>query len=359
LPSRLQRTSPVALLARFDEVVAFDHARQRLVVVANEIEGEITAEQAEARLDELVAVLTAPAPTWALALPAPPLSHAEPVKPVADDFDGPAFELAVERAKEHIRAGDIFQVVLARRFGVETTSSPLAIYRALRLINPSPYMVLLELPSMALVGASPEMLVRVTGRRAETRPIAGTRPRGRDAEADAALAAELLADPKERAEHVMLVDLGRNDLGRIGAGGSVRVDDFMVVERYSHVMHIVSGVTAQLAEGRSALDALLACFPAGTVSGAPKVRAMEIIEALEPSARGAYAGAIGYLGFGGDLDTCITIRTLVIEGGRASVTAGAGIVADSDPTREREETENKAAGTLAAVRLAAELEGLR
>jgi anthranilate synthase component 1 len=206
------------------------------------------------------------------------------------------------------------------------------------------------------VGASPEMLVRKTGRTVETRPIAGTRPRGADEEGDRRLAEDLLADPKERAEHVMLVDLGRNDLGRVASPGSVRVPTFLEVERYSHVMHLVSGVEAELATGRDGLDALLACFPAGTVSGAPKIRAMEIIDDLEPEARGPYAGAVGYLSYSGDVDTCITIRTLVVRGGETSVTAGAGIVADSDPETERRETENKAAALLAAVALAEKLE---
>jgi anthranilate synthase component 1 len=218
-------------------------------------------------------------------------------------------------------------------------------------------MVLLESPEVTLVGASPEMLVKKVGNRVVTRPIAGTRPRGADAEADRRLAEELAADPKERAEHVMLVDLGRNDLGRVATPASVAVASFFEVERYSHVMHLVSSVEAELAPGRSALDALLACFPAGTVSGAPKIRAMEIIDALEPEGRGPYAGAVGYLSFSGDLDTCITIRTLVVRGGETSVTAGAGIVADSDPAAEQRETENKAAALLAAVALAGELEG--
>jgi len=217
-------------------------------------------------------------------------------------------------------------------------------------------MVLLESPDVALVGASPEMLVRKQGRHLETRPIAGTRPRGADAEGDKRLAEDLLADPKERAEHVMLVDLGRNDLGRVAVAGSVRVPTFMEVEHYSHVMHLVSSVEAEAATGKTALDALLACFPAGTVSGAPKIRAMEIIDSLETQARGPYAGAVGYLSFSGDLDTCITIRTLVVREGETSVTAGAGIVADSDPAAEERETRNKAAALLAAVALAEELE---
>jgi anthranilate synthase component 1 len=228
----------------------------------------------------------------------------------------------------------------------------MALYRALRVINPSPYMVLLEGPEASLVGASPEMLVRVTGGRLATRPIAGTRPRSADPAEDQRLAEELLADPKERAEHVMLVDLGRNDLGRVARPGSVRVSSFMEIERYSHVMHIVSNVEAELAPDRTGLDALLACFPAGTVSGAPKIRAMQIVDGLEHEARGPYAGAVGYLSFTGDLDTCITIRTLLVRDGEVSVAAGAGIVADSDPATEERETESKAAALLAAVDLA-------
>jgi anthranilate synthase component 1 len=343
---------PVALLARYDTLLAFDHARQRVVALSNEIEGEVDRAEAERRLAELAEVLTAEGGGGAVALPrqrpAPP-PDALPV------LEGEDFRRAVATAQEHIAAGDIFQVVLARRWRLGRRVEPRALYRALRMINPSPYMVLLEAPELSLVGASPEMLVRKTGRHLETRPIAGTRPRGADAAADRALAEEMLADPKERAEHVMLVDLGRNDLGRVAQAGSVRVASFMEVERYSHVMHLVSSVEARLDAGKDALDALLACFPAGTVSGAPKIRAMEIVDSLEPEARGPYAGAVGYLSYGGDLDTCITIRTLLCGGGETSVTAGAGIVADSDPEREERETENKAAGLLAAVALAEEL----
>jgi anthranilate synthase component I len=343
---------PLAILGRYDAVVVFDHAHQRVVAVANEVEGEIDAAGAEAELESLLAVLTAPGPTGAVALPAHP-----PAVPGFDAFpDGETFRGSVARAREHIAAGDIFQVVLARRFAVATPGSPLTLYRALRLVNPSPYMVLMELPEVALVGASPEMLVRLTGSRLETRPIAGTRRRGASAADDERLAAELLADPKERAEHVMLVDLGRNDLGRVATPGSVKVASFMEVERYSHVMHLVSSLTGELAPGRSPLDALLACFPSGTVSGAPKVRAMELIDDYETVPRGPYAGAVGYFSYGGDLDTCITIRTLVVEGETTWVGAGAGIVADSDPAREEKETESKAAGLLAATSLARELE---
>ncbi|HEX4498403.1 MAG TPA: anthranilate synthase component I [Thermoanaerobaculia bacterium] len=344
---------PIALLARFDTLVVFDHAYQRVLAIANEIEGEVSVEDAEKELARLSRLLTEEAGGGGVAMPG------ESPGPAATDLpslDSASFRGAVLKAKEHIAAGDIFQVVLARRWRVPRRIEPLALYRALRMVNPSPYMVLLESPDVALVGASPEMLVRKQGRHLETRPIAGTRPRGADAEGDQRLADDLLADPKERAEHVMLVDLGRNDLGRVAAAGSVRVPTFMEVEHYSHVMHLVSSVEAEADAGKTALDALLACFPAGTVSGAPKIRAMEIIDSFEPEARGPYAGAVGYLSFSGDLDTCITIRTLVVREGETSVTAGAGIVADSDPAAEERETRNKAAALLAAVALAEELE---
>ncbi|HVS01320.1 MAG TPA: chorismate-binding protein [Thermoanaerobaculia bacterium] len=340
---------PVAVLGRFDEVVVFDHAHQRVLAVANEVAGEVDRGAAEAALERLGRTLTAGAAGGGVELPA---ALPSPPRPESVSLDGPAFRQAVDTVKQHVAAGDVFQVVLARRFSVASAADPLSLYRALRLVNPSPYMVLLELPQAALVGASPEMLVRVTAGRLETRPIAGTRRRGATPEEDDHLAGELLADAKERAEHLMLVDLGRNDLGRVAAAGSVRLASFMEVERYSHVMHLVSSVEGELAPGRDALDALLACFPAGTVSGAPKVRAMEILGELEPEGRGPYAGAVGYLSFSGDLDTCITIRTLVAAGGVAAVTAGAGIVADSDPAREEQETVSKAAAVLAAVALA-------
>jgi anthranilate synthase component 1 len=344
---------PLAQLGRFDRLVVFDHAHQRLFAVANEIEGQVSREQADRDLDDLAELLEGAGESGAVALGGPQrgTAVAEPL------FDGDDYQRAVHQAKGRITAGDIFQVVLARRWRQHTAVSPLALYRALRVINPSPYMVLLEGPEASLVGASPEMLVRVTGRRLATRPIAGTRPRDDDPVEDQRLADELLADPKERAEHVMLVDLGRNDLGRVARPGSVEVSSFMEIERYSHVMHIVSNVEAELADGRTALDALLACFPAGTVSGAPKIRAMEIIDSLESEARGPYAGAVGYLSYSGDLDTCITIRTLLVRGGEVSVTAGAGIVADSDAAAEERETESKAAALLAAVDLATALAG--
>ncbi|MFL6198734.1 MAG: anthranilate synthase component I [Thermoanaerobaculia bacterium] len=346
---------PIALLARFDTLVIFDHAYQRVLAIANEIEGEVNMAAAERQLARLSKLLTTEAGGGGVAMPeqSPGRAAATP------SLDGAAFRKAVLAAKEHIAAGDIFQVVLARRWTVPRRVDPFALYRAVRMVNPSPYMVLFESPDVSLVGASPEMLVRKQGRHVETRPIAGTRPRGMDAEGDKRLAEDLLADAKERAEHVMLVDLGRNDLGRVAAAGSVRVASFMEIERYSHVMHMVSSVEAELDPQKDGLDALLACFPAGTVSGAPKIRAMEIIDELEPEARGPYAGAVGYLSYSGDVDACIAIRTLVVEKERTSVTAGAGIVADSDPAAEEKETENKAAALLAAVALAEALEGRR
>ena len=344
---------PLAILARVDSLLVFDHAHQRLLAVANEIEGEVSSDEAEAELDRLQDLLTAAGSAGAE--PLPEVAPAE-IGQCPASLDGRQFQHAVRQAKQLIESGDIFQVVLARRFALGPAVAPATLYRALRIINPSPYMVLFETPTVALVGASPEMLVRKEGGRIETRPIAGTRRRGASPAEDERLAADLLADAKERAEHVMLVDLGRNDLGRVAEAGSVRVGEFMEVERYSHVMHICSSVEARLAANHDPLDLLLACFPAGTVSGAPKIRAIEIIDQLEPETRGPYAGAIGYLSYGGDLDTCITIRTLVVQDGEVTVTAGAGIVADSDPPTEQRETENKAAALLAAVELARALE---
>ncbi|GAW90994.1 anthranilate synthase component I [Calderihabitans maritimus] len=262
------------------------------------------------------------------------------------------FTEKVMQAKEYIRAGDIFQVVLSQRLDTPYQGSIFDLYRSLRAINPSPYMFFLNFENLQLVGASPEMLVRVEKGIVQTRPIAGTRPRGKNELEDEELARELKADEKERAEHLMLVDLGRNDVGRVSRYGTVTVPDFMEVEKYSHVMHLVSTVQGELAEDKTPLDALKACFPAGTVSGAPKVRAMEIIEELEPTRRGPYAGGIGYLGLNGNLDFCITIRTVLLHQGRAYVQAGAGIVADSEPEREYQETLNKARALLAALRQA-------
>jgi len=287
--------------------------------------------------------------------PAPaPLELVEPEGEAAftSTFTREAFEAAVRRIKEYIAAGDAFQVVPSQRLTVPLDARPFDLYRALRSLNPSPYLYFLELDGIALVGSSPEVLVRVEGGRVTVRPIAGTRPRGRNDEEDAALAADLLADEKERAEHLMLVDLGRNDVGRVSRYGTVRVPDFMTIEKYSHVLHLVSQVEGELRDGLSAIDVLRACFPAGTVSGAPKIRAMEIIDELEPVRRGPYAGAVGYLAYGGEtMDTAIAIRTLVAEGGRAHVQAGAGVVADSIPENEYQETLTKARALLRVLRM--------
>jgi anthranilate synthase component 1 len=268
-------------------------------------------------------------------------------------FSREAFIAAVERTIEYIRAGDVFQAVLSRRLEIPFSASPLELYRTLRVVNPSPFMFFLRTPACTLVGSSPEIMVRCVEGHVTVRPLAGTRRRGGTPEEDAALAADLLADPKERAEHVMLIDLGRNDVGRVAAIGSVVLSDVMTIERYSHVMHLTSNVTGRLAPGLTAFDALRACLPAGTVSGAPKIRAMEIIDELEPVRRGPYAGAVGYVDFGGSMDTCIALRTIVMAGGRAYVQSGAGIVADSDPEKEFEETVNKAKGLLVAIEMTA------
>ncbi len=262
------------------------------------------------------------------------------------------FKDMVKKAREYILAGDIIQVVLSQRFHTRTDMSSLMLYRALRLINPSPYLFYLRLGDVVQIGSSPEILVRLEGDSVEVRPIAGTRPRGRTPEEDLELERELLADPKERAEHLMLVDLGRNDVGRVAEPGSVKTHDLMVIERYSHVMHIVSGVRGKLISGKDQFDVAKACFPAGTVTGAPKIRAMEIIEELESLRRGPYAGAVGYFGFSGNMDLCITIRTFVMQGNSLWVQAGAGVVADSDPEKEYQETLNKARGLRRALELA-------
>ncbi len=346
-------STPDINLAFHDELLAFDHLRALLHLVrvvelpADSDKDEWAAGYADAvtRLDQLQELLAAPLEE------VPRGEQAEPPQ-FQSNFNQDEFTAAVVTAKEHICAGDIFQVVLSRRLSAPVSTDPFAIYRALRVLNPSPYLFYLELGEHTLVGASPEMLVRVEGEVVETMPIAGTRPRGETAEEDERLQQELLADPKERAEHEMLVDLGRNDLGRVARFGSVELVKHAEVQRFSHVMHIVSQVRARLAPDRDALDALYACFPAGTVSGAPKVRAMQIIDALEPTARGVYAGAVGYLDYRGDLDTCIAIRTVVICNGEAHVQAGAGIVYDSIPEHEFVETSNKARALLEAIRWA-------
>ena len=265
----------------------------------------------------------------------------------------PSFQDAVRKAKEYILAGDCIQVVLSRRYEREDGVDPIDLYRALRYVNPSPYLFYLQLDGLRLIGSSPEVMVRLEDGVVELKPIAGTKPRGKSEQEDRELASVLLEDPKERAEHVMLVDLGRNDLGRIARAGSVQVTQLMAVERYSHVMHLVSSIRAQLEDGKDCFDVVRATFPAGTLSGAPKVRAMEIIEELEPSRRGPYGGAVGYFSFSGNMDLCITIRTILIRNGRMIVQAGAGIVADSDPEYEEREVMNKAKAMMRAVELAA------
>ena len=333
----------------FDTVLAFDHVQHRILLIANaRISGDEELrglyQFACAKIDFLERELER-----ALSLPRP--EAAEPLT-LTSNLTQPAFEAIVRQAKEHIAAGDIYQVVLSQRFSADVGVDPFTVYRALRHVNPSPYMFFVRMGGRSIVGSSPEMLVRVEGRHAVTHPIAGTRPRGRTEEEDQRLADELKRNEKERAEHVMLVDLGRNDLGRVCQYGSVRVPTYMALERYSHVMHLVSVVEGQLADDSDRLDALASCFPAGTVSGAPKVRAMQIINTLEPSARGIYAGAVGYLDFAGNLDFCIAIRTIVLEAGKAYVQAGAGIVADSNPTAEYEETRDKARAMMRALDLA-------
>jgi len=333
----------------FDTVLAFDHVRHRILIIANaRITGDEDLESlyqfACAKIEFVERELERP-------LSKPPGSDKSPLE-VTSNVTRERFEEMVRTAKEYIAAGDIYQVVLSQRFETKLGADPFTVYRALRHVNPSPYMYFLRVGERSIVGSSPEMLVRVEGRRVETHPIAGTRPRGRNEEEDSRLAEELKRNEKERAEHVMLVDLGRNDVGRVAAYGSVKVPTYMTLERYSHVMHLVSIVEGTLAEDYDRLDALASCFPAGTVSGAPKVRAMEIIAELENRRRGVYAGAVGYLDFAGNLDFCITIRTVLIEGGRAYVQAGAGIVADSNPAAEYEETRDKARGVLRALELA-------
>ena len=335
------------------DLAVLDHEDGSVLLIANAVNYDATDARVDqawtdavARLDRMEHDLAQPAPTLAVTCDwAAPVDHGS--------GGWPGFQGAVDAAIEEIKAGDAFQVVLSQRFDVPTTATALDVYRVLRVTNPSPYMYLLRLDGYDVVGSSPEALVKVTGERALLHPIAGTRWRGTTPEEDVALGAELLADEKERAEHLMLVDLGRNDLGRVCEPGTVEVVDFMDVERYSHVMHIVSTVVGRVAPGRTAFDVLAATFPAGTLSGAPKPRAMEIIEELEPTRRGLYGGCVGYLDFAGDLDAAIAIRTALLREGTAYVQAGAGIVADSDPVAEDVECRNKAAAVLRAVAVAA------
>lgn len=342
--------TPDILLMLSEELAVFDNLKGRLYLITHADPSQVAAfESAQARLDALTARLR----DQGVAYPAPITSQVLDEADFVSGFTHQGFIDAVRTCKEHIVAGDIFQVVLSQRLSVPFNARPVDVYRALRALNPSPYMYFLDVGELQVVGSSPEILVRLQDGKVTVRPIAGTRPRGATPEQDQALEVELLADPKERAEHVMLIDLGRNDVGRISKAGTVAVGEQFVIERYSHVMHIVSEVTGELNDNLSYTDVLRAAFPAGTVSGSPKVRALEIIRALEPVKRNVYAGSIGYIGWHGDADTAIAIRTAVIKDGRLHVQAGAGIVYDSDPQKEWEETMNKGRALFRAVAQAA------
>jgi len=363
---RLPRTTnddlglPDAVFLFSDTLLVFDNLRHRLLVIANAVVDrrdpaalDRAYDRAAVRIGMTLAKLARPArppSTFALSATAPLLAEGE--EGFTSTMNEAQFTDAVHRAKEFIAAGDAYQIVLSRRLDCRLTADPFTVYRALRTINPSPYLFFLRFGPLSIVGSSPEVLVRVEGNRVDLRPIAGTHPRGATETEDREIEERLRHDPKERAEHVMLVDLGRNDVGRVSELGSVKVTEFMEIERYSHVMHLVSHVTGKLKPGSDALDVLQACFPAGTLSGAPKIRAMEIIDELEPTQRGPYGGAVGYVSYSGNLDSCITIRTVVCHGRRASVQVGAGIVADSDPKTEWLETCSKARGMVLALRMA-------
>ncbi|MCB7129343.1 MAG: anthranilate synthase component I [Candidatus Brocadiales bacterium] len=343
---------PDVLFMFFDSVIVFDHQDKVIKVIANAfLDGtgaESAYKDAVRRIDDLVDMLRTPVESVSADI----TTNGRAGKDFSSNFDKEDFLRAVERCKEYIRAGDVFQVVISQRLGLKTKAKPLDIYRALRVINPSPYMFYLDLGELKLIGSSPEVMVKVDRGKVTVRPIAGTRRRGRTEEEDKRMEDELVNDPKEQAEHVMLVDLGRNDVGRVAEYGSVHLEDRMIVERYSHVMHITSSVTGRLRPDKTLFDTLRSCLPAGTLSGAPKVRAMEIIEELEPTRRGPYGGAVGYIDFSGNMDTCITIRTIVLIGDTAYVQAGAGIVADSVPELEYKETLNKARGLMVAIETA-------
>ncbi len=353
------RHLPDLSFAFYDRMVVFDNITKTITVVAMARlddesqpgkQRDLRAAYADAqrRVDETIEKLSRGGNHLT---PADIQLAGDPQLPYRSNFRQDEFEDAVRKCVEYIRAGDIFQVVISQRLALEVHSPPFEIYRTLRVVNPSPFMFYLRTPSVILVGSSPEVMVRVVDGKVTVRPLAGTRRRGNTEEEDRLLAEELLADPKERAEHVMLVDLGRNDVGRVARYRTVELSDVMVIERYSHVMHITSNVTGQLAQGQDCFDALRSCLPAGTVSGAPKVRAMQIIDELVPHRRGPYAGAVGYVDFAGNMDTCIALRTIVVQGNKAYVQAGAGIVADSDPTAEYQETLNKARGLLKAIEI--------
>jgi anthranilate synthase component 1 len=341
---------PDLFLMFTDTLLVFDNLTQKIKVISNaHVEGDPKEayDKAQIKIDSIVKKLKSKA--------VPPKGKSVSVseqKQFTSNFSKDDFKKAVEKAKEYVKAGDVIQVVLSQNFQRETDIHPINAYRALRVINPSPYMYYINTGKTTFVGSSPEILVRLEGDTLELRPIAGTRKRGSTPEEDASLQSELEADPKEMAEHIMLVDLGRNDLGRVAVTGSVKVTELMTVERYSHVMHLVSNVTGKLEKGLDAFDVLRASFPAGTVTGAPKIRAMEIIEELEPAKRGPYAGCVGYFDFSGNMDMCITIRTIIFKNKKAYIQAGAGIVADSDPEKEYMETVNKAKGMFKAIEMA-------
>ncbi len=349
---------PDVLFVITDTILVFDHVRHTIKVIANVwLKDDDLKKAYQEAIDKIAGIIER------LKQPLPLKNEIFPVTDVIPEIDIQSnvtkeeFESSVLKAKEYITAGDIFQIVLSQRFQTPVHVDALSLYRALRWVNPSPYMFLLKFGKLSLIGSSPELLVRVDDGIVETRPIAGTRPRGKNKEEDEFYEKDLLADPKELAEHVMLVDLGRNDIGRVCEYNSITLPEFEIIERYSHVMHIVTSVKGKLMQDKNYLDALRACFPAGTVSGAPKVRAMEIIDELETSKRGPYAGCIGYFSFSGNMDTCITIRTMVMSEEKVYVQAGAGIVADSQPEKEYEETRNKAKGMLKAVAIAEQLYG--
>ncbi len=335
-----------------DTMIIFDNIRHTIKVVAcafidEDRDLKAIYDEKVRHIDAMVELINAPVSQATY-------NHPKgSVEPLRSNMTPDAFKSMVKEAKEYIRSGDAIQVVLSQRFEKDNGSDPIDLYRALRYINPSPYLFFLKLEDFILIGSSPEVMVRLEEKQVELRPIAGTKPRGKTEQEDRALAAELLEDPKEKAEHIMLVDLGRNDLGRIARIGTVQVNQLMIVERYSHVMHLVSNIQAQLSEGKDCFDVLKATFPAGTLSGAPKIRAMEIIDELETVRRGAYGGAVGYFSYTGNMDFCITIRTMVVTGGKIFIQVGAGIVADSDPAMEYEETLNKAGGMVQAIQLAA------
>jgi anthranilate synthase component 1 len=347
------RGLPDLCFAFYDRMVIFDHLNKTIAAVAhahvNPADLVGCYQAACQRVDRLVERLHQGVADLQLTDVSP---IGESQLPYTSNLTREQYEAAVEKGKEYIKAGDVFQVVLSQRLQTETSARPFDVYRTLRVVNPSPFLFYLKSGPLCLVGSSPEIMCRVEGERVTIRPLAGTRRRGRTEEEDNALAAELLADPKERAEHIMLVDLGRNDVGRVARYATVQLSDVLTVERYSHVMHLCSTVTGRMQPGKTAFDALRSCLPAGTLSGAPKVRAMEIIDELEPHRRGPYGGAVGYIDFSGNMDTCIALRTLVLKGQTAYLQAGAGIVADSIPANEYEETMNKARGLLRALEMA-------